>query len=79
MEEHGIQSVLVEQAEDETCIIKLHHYLQRSDLLVGSCGQAGPGHKCGPHHVLKVGSGPEAYKNFVEYFQKGVKHTWPGL
>ena len=38
MAQYNINSVLVEQAEDETAIIKHLTYNQKTDIIVGSCG-----------------------------------------
>ena len=55
MKEHNIKSVLVEQAEDETAIIKHLTYNQKTDVIVGSCGESGPNHQCTFDYIHTVG------------------------
>ncbi len=54
--ENNIEAVLVEQAEDETVIIKLLQYLQATEMVVGSCGPAGPDHESQPNHLWIIGN-----------------------
>ena len=69
---HNINSVLVEQAEDETVITKYLQYNQKSDTVVGTCGQKGPDHACLPDLKHVVGDDAQAYESLVQFFSKNV-------
>ena len=72
MEEHNIGSVIVEQAEDETVIIKSLQYDQTTDSIIGSCGPKGPDHKCLPNYTLAVGAGDNAYERIERFFENST-------
>ena len=72
MAEHNIESVIVETAEDETSIIKHLTYNQKTDLIIGSCGEESPSHQCVVDYVHRVGDGDDAYEKLVTFFSKSV-------
>eukprot|EP00112_Aurelia_sp_Birch-Aquarium-sp1_P010292 Seg2203.8 transcript_id=Seg2203.8/GoldUCD/mRNA.D3Y31 product="hypothetical protein" protein_id=Seg2203.8/GoldUCD/D3Y31 len=72
MSQHKVDAVLVEQAEDETSIIKLLQFMQKQDRIVGSCGKKGVGHKCNPSYHLVVGDTSDAYKKIEDFFEESV-------
>ncbi len=57
---HG--QVLMEQAEDETIIIKMLQYQQQSDSVVGSCGPKGYNHVCQADYIHIVGDAQDSYE-----------------
>ena len=73
MEKHGVDTVVVQQAEDETAIIKRLQYVLQSDEIVGSCGPVGENHKYQDNYVLKVGEGPNAYDTVKQFLKNSVK------
>ena len=73
MSTHGIKNVLVEQAEDETAIMKYFTYDQRQDIMVGSCGPKGADHVCQDSFVYKVG---ESYEDLVDFFRDNVLSSY---
>jgi hypothetical protein len=73
MEEKGIiGSVLVEQSEDETVIIKLLEYMQATDTIVGSCGRRGADHECQPDYVHVVGHDQGSYARLQDFFRHSI-------
>ena len=63
MAQYNIKSVLVEQAEDETAIIKPLTYNQS-----GFCGESGDHHQCTFNYTRKVGDDDNAYEKLVGFF-----------
>ena len=72
MVQYSIDAVLVEQAEDETSIIKLLQYMQNQDRIVGSCGKKDADHKCNLSYHLVIGDTPDAYKKVEDFFEESV-------
>lgn len=72
MAENAIDRVLVEQAEDETVIVKLLQYLQAKDTVVGSCGQAGAHHKCHAGNFCVIGEDVTAFDRLKKFFSSSV-------
>ena len=72
METNQIESVLVEQAEDETVIVKLLQYIQATDTVVGSCGITSLNHRCVSDHFLVIGSEETAYEDLKQFFANSV-------
>ncbi len=73
MDNNAIRSpVLIELAQDETVIIKKLEWLPKLDIIVGSCGEIGPNHKCNASYHMKVGDTAESYDRVREFFEKSV-------
>ncbi len=73
MENNHITSpVLIELAQDETVIIKKLEWIQKLDIIVGSCGEIGPNHKCDAAYHLKVGDAADSYDRIRQFFEKSV-------
>ena len=64
--------VLVELAQDETVIIKKLQWIPKLDIIVGSCGESGPHHKCDASYHLEVGNTAESYDRVRDFFEKSV-------
>lgn len=67
----GMASVLAEQAENKTVIIKSLQYMQRSDSIVGSYRPKGDDHCCSSDFAPVV-EGPGAYQRGEEFFEQSV-------
>ena len=65
METYNIKNILVEQAEDETAIVKYLKYDQRKDLIIGPCGPT-TDHKCQESFTYVVGNDHESLVNFFK-------------
>ena len=72
MAQHGIKNVLVEQAEDETAIMKYGTYDQRQDIVVGSRGPKA-NHVCQDSFAYKVG---DSYDDLVAFFKDNVLSSY---
>lgn len=73
IEEHKIHTpLLVEQAEDETVIIKMLEWIRDKDLIVGSCGPIGPNHRCQANYTMKVGNDEQSYDRLKLFFEQSI-------
>ncbi len=70
VEKRNLPRVPVFMAEDETAIIGKITYNQKTDELVGFCGQEGLYHRCEQDFRVKVGDGEDGYNNIVQAFQQ---------
>ena len=61
-----------EISEDETSIIGRISYNQKTDELLGVCGESGKDHTCDGRSAIKVGDGIAGYSNIVRTFDNMV-------
>ena len=71
--------VLVEQAEDETVIVKELNWIPAQDIVVGACGAKGPQHKCSANYVHHVGNDIQSYERLTQFAETSIISPMAGV